>query len=249
MARYEVYLEYSKTGAAMAHVPDLWGCHLFADSRKHALAQLGDRIAEYLEWRCSMGAPTRAGYGPRRLEVVEEAYGTSPWTVSGVNAFFRWDAQPLTKAQLNDALKVMGAARETLMRLVDGINPRILRWKPYPGGRSVLRHLSHVESCERWYLSRLGIMTERTGGLFLLPHLAETRAAVTAALRRLDETTRTVIFEPHRDAANAIEKWTARKVVRRMVEHELEHIERIRDTIRRYSELPASTSGLALTRR
>ena len=236
MPRYDVYLEISKTGAVVAHVPDLLGCHLFADNSATAMARLGERVAGYIEWRRSIRIAVPSLGGRRQLSVVEEALTDALTGAPGARAFFAWDAQPLTKSQRAEALRILNASRSALLTLVEGIHPRVMRWAPAPKSRSVQRNLTHLERRERWYLSRLGITIPPPKGTSVRDQLDHTRDTVVDALNNLDETTLGVVFEPRRGAANNIEKWSARKVVRRLVEHELEHIDVIRDIIRRYSE-------------
>ena len=106
-----------------------------------------------------------------------------------------------------------------------------------PSPRQVLRHIGNAE---QWYVSRLVPPDELPAewdddeNLHWYEFLKMERETALACLRKLTDQQRSEVFFPKTWTRNPDEPWTVRKVVRRFLEHEREHIEQIRDSLVEY---------------
>jgi len=66
LVRFQVWLEQDETGAIIADVPQLPGCHTFGATQEEALENVREAIALYLEVR---GPPATQMLGVESIEV------------------------------------------------------------------------------------------------------------------------------------------------------------------------------------
>jgi hypothetical protein len=83
--------------------------------------------------------------------------------------------------------------------------------------------LRHIAIAEWWYISRLEIdlPTDFPVSTFELLHY--TRELARRNLHNLSKERRTLVFQPQKDPSPVCNLWTARKVLRRFVDHERLH--------------------------
>jgi DinB superfamily len=137
-----------------------------------------------------------------------------------VNAWFRHDWIPLNEEDIRCGLLLLSWGRETLLKMVSQLSAEILE-RTYPKERwNIAGILKHIGGAEWWYLDRLG--------------LAFSRAEVPEhPLERLDKV-RERLVEVLPDLAGSKqvvgvsgEFWSPRKLLRRAVWHEYDHIAHI----------------------
>jgi hypothetical protein len=104
-----------------------------------------------------------------------------------------------------------------LVDLVKNLEEEALDWKKDDDTPSIRDHLCRISEADLWYTDRLKRWPEAT-----LFRLAATRGVALERLRALDE--------EHLNAFTIFDgkKWTPRKIIRRMLEHEREQIQQIR---------------------
>lgn len=223
MSLYQVYLEEGADSGCLAHVPDLAGCVAHGEDRSTALAALPGAIRSYLDWCAAHGDPVPADAGGTvDLVVAEVVRGTAPWRRGGANALFSVDRIPLGDAELRTYLRRMTHAHADLLNVVralpaPGFSPE------GDGSASVARHIAEAEE---WYLSRLGQRIVPCGdGADLLHRLIDGRARAVEAILRLSPRQRDLVYVATECPSDDPEEgWTLRKVLRRTLEHELEHL-------------------------
>ena len=194
---------------------DLPGCFATGIDEAAALGALPAAIDRYLTIAVAAGAaapPEPAG----AIEVVERFHGSWHGTYE-VSSSFAADAEPVTERDVTFARAMLATARHRLLAAAD----RAPRWRA--GERTVGEVLHHVANAEWFYGSRLEVDPEsvRSSGLGeepdpkrrleLVRAWALQRIAALPALGTLERT--------HRD-----ERWTPRKVIRRYIYHELDHL-------------------------
>jgi predicted RNase H-like HicB family nuclease/uncharacterized damage-inducible protein DinB len=243
---YQVYLERSGEGLCMAHVLDLPGCTARGESREEALERLPDAMAAYHSWLERHGEPP-AGRGwvadeRVQLQVVGESEGVGPFDAGDAAALFPPDREPVSLEEMERYLRLSGHARSDLLALARPVPQALLEWQPYPGGFSIGRVLRHVGNAEEWYVSRLvppeTLPSEWEDDADLPPFefLEMERRTAIARLRQLTPQERGRVHTPSVWTRHPEEAWTLRKVLRRFLEHELEHtaqVRRILDLYRR----------------
>ncbi len=226
MTRYHLNLEVGSDGSCMAHVAELPGCFAIGATREEAIARSREAVAGYVEWLRSHGEPV--GDGEIEVEAAQEApvEGHFPGTPGDHVARFESDMGTVTDEEIGRALRWLGWSRAELEEMFAEVPYEELDWGP-PGETATMRSiLQHVASAEAWYLKNL-----EAGVAHQLPTTLETVRRW--AQRRLREMTR-----EERGALRLHdgEEWTARKVLRRFLEHEREHSGQLREMMAKKEE-------------
>ena len=117
----------------------------------------------------------------------------------------------------------MDHSRRDLLELVHGLDGDALRSRPRGGPRTVGNCLRHVAIAERWYITRLDIDLPTDFPRDRVGLLRYTRGLAERELKRLTKDLRTRVFQPKDDPSPVCNLWTARKVLRRLVDHERLH--------------------------
>ncbi len=228
MARYRACLEVGNGGACMAHVPELLGCFAVGSTREEALERLRDAISEYLAWLAKhREAPALSAESERvEIEVVEQVStaGGYPPEASGPVALFAADQEPISYHDLQTAVRLMEHARRDLLEFLRDVPDGLLHWRPAPDEPSIDETLLHMAQVEASFLARLEEESQQ-------PPFAQLTAVRSWAYHRLSRLTEA---ELSRLTTHGSEKWSARKVLRRFLEHDREHTAYIRSLLARY---------------
>jgi len=139
-----------------------------------------------------------------------------------VNAFFHADLAPLSAQDVKRASMIYTWQREELLAGVETL-PTELLTREFEGQRWTIEGiLRHIASVEFWYFSCLGFETELPPeGSSYLEWLTASEAMVNHLLPGL------VGFDQIYELQQ--EKWSARKLVRRLLWHQRDHIDHIRE--------------------
>lgn len=219
MARVVVYLETSEEalaeGGYLAHVPELPGCTARGETREAALARVREAIDEHVARSRANGLRAPAAYETVELDVTETDATTLPT-----------DYRPLTDADLDDLRARARASREAFLRALDEIPVEALEWRPGDDDWAMRWIVAHVAGADLWYASRL----EEDGMAELVWRLGATRDVLLERLATLRDDGRGAV------STHGGEPWTPRKVARRMLEHEYEHLQHLRQALDRYRE-------------
>lgn len=232
---YRVYLDGAPGGPWMGHVLEETGCIWIAASQEEVLARGPEAVAAFFAWLRGHGEPGAGPVEPAQitLEFVDAQEVAGCGQSGAAVGFFAPDRAVATVDDIATAVRRLGYARRDLLEAAAGLGAEALDWRPPGKKRTVRENLVHVRNCHGFYLSRL---LGRSGAetALTVPWPEETFAALTwvmeravAALLDLPPTLRAGVF-PARQPA---EDWTARKMLRRFVEHEREHVEVVRRTI------------------
>ncbi len=210
MAKFLVYIETkgdSPTNPGpVAHVPSLPGATARGKTIDEAKENIRQAVEEYLRLLRGVGEPVVRVSEGLSFE-FEEVDGTT----------FPTDFDPLHPNELEALLRWMAVSRQELVDLVRDLPEDALTWKPDADSRSIRDILFHLAEADVWYTDRLKQWPEAP--LFRLA------AARSVALERLRAATNT---DANTVTTHDGEEWTPRKIVRRMLEHEREHIQQIR---------------------
>jgi len=212
--RYRVYLASLHNGRTMAHVLSVPGCFAQGPTPEEALARTPAAIAEALDWLRRCGEPAPAPHEAIELEVVHQVLNKRAG--EDVIGFFPGEEIPVPADEVPRFLRLMGHSRRELLSLVQSLDEAELDARPGGRGWSIRYILRHVAAAELWYLTR--ILWER---------LERVRRLAVERLSGLGEEERS------RVAVRDGERWSARKVFRRFLEHEREHMGHIREVLGR----------------
>lgn len=236
MTTYRAYLEKGG-GLCMAHVLDLPGCFVRAASRDEALRVLPSAVAEYHAWLRRHDEPAPPPEAPVDFEVPEEVSGTGPFDPGDAAALFEPERVPVTPEEIEHHLRLMGHSRKDLLALIADLPDEILDWKPGPDVFDIRRVLRHVGNAEEWYVSRLvdpaKMRPSRDGDeeMPITDFLTMQRNAAVERLRALTEEERSRVWHPAQWTDHPYEPWSARKALRRFLEHEREHTGQAREIL------------------
>ncbi len=237
MTLYAVYLETAGDGDWMAHVLDLPGCLARAGSRAEALRQARQAIGDYHAWLRRHGEPAPPLAEPVEVEVAEEQAGLGPFDPGDAAALFAPERAPLARVEMERRFRLMAHSRADLLELVGGLPEEVLDWQAGLQAFSLRRLLRHVGNAEEWYVSRLAspeTLPPEWGhdeDLPIFEFLEMERRTAIARLRQLTEPELSGVFYPARWTGHPEEAWTARKVMRRFLEHEREHTGQAREIL------------------
>ena len=139
------------------------------------------------------------------------------------------DLEPLGHDDLAAGVAVITASRKDLLAALESAGPGALERREQGGdGWTLRRVLVHIAGGELYFLDRLGLadrLPEQPPDVDPMPLLDETRRQVLNVLNGLDDTwlSKAVTVDG--------ETWTLRKVLRRLREHEAEHLARVRSIL------------------
>jgi len=226
---YPVYLETTDDGRCMAHVLDLPGCFARGQSRMEALQALPGAIQEYYAWLRRHGELPPSGGERFGVKVAGESKGCAPFEPGDAAALFPPERKPITLEEMEYYFRLMSHARTDLLAIVRNLPSDVLDWQSDAGSLSIRKLLRHVGNAEKWYVSRVvpleGLPAEWEDDeeMPVLEYLEMVRRTAIARLRQLNENERSSVFHPAYWTRHPEEAWTARKVLRRFLEHEREH--------------------------
>lgn len=236
MSRLAVYLEIDDGGRCMAHVPELPGCFVRASSRDRALALMSAAIRIYYAWLHRHGEPSLPEEATAEIKIAGEVGGVGPFDPGSAAALFPPGQGEITPGEIEYCFRLMTHSRADLLALVCGLPDEVLDWQQ-EGVFSVRRLLRHVGDAEEWYVSRivppetLPPEWEHDENLPIFEFLEMERRTAVERLQQLTRTERTKVFYPTCWTDHPEEPWTARKVLRRFLEHEREHTVQAQDIL------------------
>jgi predicted RNase H-like HicB family nuclease/uncharacterized damage-inducible protein DinB len=243
MIPYTVYLEINDEGACMAHVMELRGCTVRANSRSEVAQQLSQAVRSHLDWLQQHGEPDPGADAAFEIQISDKTAAFGPFNPGDAAALFPPDLLPATDEDIALTLRLAEYARRDLLTLVQPLPESVLDRLPAGSTFSLRELLRHLGNAEEWYISRLVEHDnlppewEHDDALPLFDFLAMERRTAIENLRRLDADQRMGVFYPTQWTPHPEEPWTARKVLRRLVEHELEHTRQVKDILAEFEQV------------
>jgi predicted RNase H-like HicB family nuclease/uncharacterized damage-inducible protein DinB len=213
MTKYLVYIE--KTGdpiahqGVVAHVPALPGASARGETVEEVKKNIREVIKEYLRLLRDVGESV-----PRFSEGIDLDFEEVDSTT------FLTDYDTLRPNEMEMLFRWMAVSRQELMDLVRDLPEEAFDLKEDENSMSIREILCHLAEADLWYTDRLKRWPEAP-----LYRLAAARGVALERLRDLSESKRASV------TSYEGEEWTPRKVMRRMLEHEREHIHRIRELL------------------
>jgi hypothetical protein len=225
-------LENNIEGRTLAWALDYPGCFAYGTDETEALVRLPRALLEYEVWIKDHTTDFWVDLKDMDMRVVEsfetfcidENYNRVPDGQGyEINAWFIDDWRPLTEVEIERGLKIFHWQREELLAGLTTLDPEILE-KDFPGQRwNILGIVEHVANAELWYLSRLDLTDLSHKDLSADP---KARLGQTAAL--IDRVFPKFINEVNVAGIEG-EFWSYRKILRRTLWHQRDHIEHIKE--------------------
>lgn len=214
MKTYHVYIETSQDaldeGGPLAHLPELPGCTArgkTVEATKDAIRRAAQDYVAFLRTQGERSLPDEFDFDFHEVK----DYTLPP------------DYEPTTPEEIARAKRWLEASRRVVLAEIGYLPSEAWDWKPAPDEWSLRSITNHMGGAELYLTDKL-MEPDRA-----LPDRLETTRR--AAFERLDALTaenmsRVTTFDG--------EAWTPKKVLRRMLEHEQEHLAQIRDLVARF---------------
>lgn len=242
----DIYLDVATSGRVMAHLLEPPGLGMRFESRAAMRPRLPRAVAAHLAWVRRHGEsvpPAR----PDRYQVAEEVFVAGNFESGDDVGFYRPDAVPVTPGEIDRYLRIAGYAHQDLFQLVQELSQTALDWIR-DGGRPIRTILRHVVSAELWYMTRIIDDPDLHG---MPAGLAETDRRIDATedmverlrivwpafqqwARSLTDDVRGRVTVPTWFTERTEERWSARKMLRRCIEHCREHSSSIEQILAAY---------------
>ena len=220
-----VGLERGVEGRSLAWALNFPGVFAYGNSDAKALEALPQVFADFEIW---LGQRSRTSRLPlANLEIpVEESFDVILTDENyPVNAFFEDDRYPLDAEEIENAAKIHSWQRQDLLAGVKDPEPELMT-RMLPGQRwNINGILNHIGRTEIRYLYKLNLPLPREDLLVHNPFkiLELSYGIVQKALPGLEGNTRVVDVDG--------ELWSARKLLRRRLWHQRDHIEHIQQIV------------------
>lgn len=231
---YALYLESGpRRKKTMVHVLDLLGCIARGTTTGEALEATPGAIRDFLRFLQRHGdrVDPEAEFSTAIAEHVMEG----PWLGDGnPEPGFAPDFEPLTLEEQGALLDRLGWLRDDLLEMISSIPPDQLLAEPEGRGRPIIKIVDHIADAQGAYLrAGLGPAPELAPALRAVRQGPETMPAALshlwalsmARLRAMSEKERT------RTVRRGQKTWSARRALRRMLEHDWEHLVEIRERL------------------
>jgi len=227
-------LENNIEGRTLAWALDYPGCFAYGEDEAEALIRLPRKLLQYEIWIKDHTSEPWVEFADLDLRVVEryktfwigeDHYPALKGEGYEINAWFIDDWRPISKEEIEHALKIFHWQREELLAGLSTIEPDILEMDRPNQRWNILGIVKHIANAELWYLSRLDLTPLSHRDLALEP---EDRLAQTAAL--IEKYFPTFLDEVNVTGIEG-EFWSYRKIVRRTLWHQRDHIEHIKELV------------------
>jgi predicted RNase H-like HicB family nuclease len=218
-----ICLEIGPKGTG-AFAPAYPGCWVFGRTPERAMEKERAAISEWFKWLRRHGEQIPEPEGDIELEVAEMLrVDYNPVEAGKPEPLFWSEVPPIGEDDIARTLELMEYSREDLLKLVQGLDEEVLNWHPPGEPRTIENCLRHIAYVEPWYLSRLELKlpTDYPEDVFEL--LSYTRRIVVDCLHNFPQEKMEGVFQPTKDPSPICNLWTARKVLRRLVDHERLH--------------------------
>lgn len=234
MTEYALYIESGpKHKKTMIHVPDLLGCIAQGPTTEEALASTPESIRLFLRFLQSHGDKVKPEAKFTTKVAIHITEGT--WIGQGdPPSGFAPDFQPLSAADLRIYLQRLDWLQTDFIQLLRNIPRKKMLVKPEIG-RTIQQIAGHVSESHGVYLRYLvgkvdglsdALKAVREEGPDALPAtLSDLWQVSNSRLKVLTEEERTAHI-PHGQTT-----WMARRCLRRMLEHNWEHLQEVTNRI------------------
>ena len=226
--RVRVGLENGFEGKrSIAWALDFPGCVAYGADSSEALLRFPQAVIRFCGWADSHAGAPWAELDDMDIRLVEtwEVYSIhrafNPANdLLEINAWFRDDWKVLEADEIDSAIQVLEWQRADLMQIVSELGDARLD-QPHEGEKWTIRGLlAHIATAEWWYLDRFDLFGPRS----LLPRSPFERTAMVR--QRLLEVLPTLAGKDWVFGKDG-EFWSPRKLLRRTIWHERDHIEHI----------------------
>jgi hypothetical protein len=232
---FQVGIENNNDGRSIAWALEHPGCFAYGINGEKAITNLENAFKEYAGWILRHKPEPWFSFDKNDFGIVingtwevyfidDDLNKTSEGDYYSVESFFPYDWKPLTTIEIKHALDMLTWSRDDLLQSIHGLNEAKLNQK-YEGERwSINGILNHVGGAEWWYMERLGLAFPRAEvPEEPLARLEKVRGHFNVMLPKLEGVKQVIGMSG--------EFWSPRKVLRRALWHERDHVDHIRKLV------------------
>jgi uncharacterized damage-inducible protein DinB len=227
-------LENNIEGRTLAWALDYPGCFAYGADEPEALIRMTRALLKYEIWIKDHTPESWVDFSDLDIRVVErfdtfhmnDNYCLVPEGQGyEINAWFHDDWRPLGAKEVEQALKIFTWQREELLGGVSTLAHDILEMERAGERWTIIGIMKHIANAELWYLSRLGLAPFERDSLASDPEdrLNQTAALVEDQFQQLVDSVKVLGIDG--------EFWSPRKVLRRTLWHQRDHIEHIKKLV------------------
>ncbi len=221
--------------ATGAFVPDCPGCWVFGHTKERAKEKVRIAIVEWFDWLEKHGENTPDISNKLEIEVTEMLrLDYNPVKAGKPEPLFWSEVPPVKKEDIKRTIRLIAYSRKDLLNLVSNLTGKQLSFKSPDKPRTVKNCLKHIAYVETWYITRLNIELSENYPKDVFGLLNYTRKMVVSSLSNLPKEKMRGIFQPSKYKSPICDLWTARKVLRRLVDHERLHTKYIQSLLKMY---------------
>ncbi|HEY8806585.1 MAG TPA: type II toxin-antitoxin system HicB family antitoxin [Candidatus Limnocylindria bacterium] len=209
MTDAKIYVQQADDAYFMARVPALPGANASGRTRDEAIANARKAFRAYRDLLEARGVSVE-----HWKDIDPDALAVDDAPPSGV---FPGEDTALAEHEIRDFLHQFEASRAALISLVKGLSAPQLEKKPTETMWSVRETLEHIMEADTQFLAKLEKWPDDPFGTLQATHRI--------AFQRFS------VMEPSDFVDHEImgRRWTTRRVMRRMLEHEFEHYAHIKE--------------------
>ena len=219
---------------SLAWALDFPGCFAYGDDETDALIRLPGELLNFEVWVKDHTSAPWVDFGGLDFRIVEhytthfinDQYELMPdGQGHEINAWFIDDWRPLTEEEVSHAMSVFRWQRDELLAGLSTIEQDILE-KERPGQRwNIIGIARHIANAEFWYLQRLGLTNLSRNNLAedMEERLAQTASIIEEQFPKFPGQIKVAGIDG--------EFWSYRKIVRRTLWHQRDHIEHIKELV------------------
>ena len=227
--------------ATGAFVPDCPGCWVFGRTKERAIEKVSIAIVKWSEWLKKHGESISEISNKVEIEVTEVLrVDYNPAEAGKPEPLFWSEVLPVQRDDIERTVRLLGYSRKDLLDLLPDISDECLDWKPPGKPRTIRNCLKHIAYVEPWYINRLNIQVPEDYPDDVIELLNCTRNIVIECLKNFPKRKMRGIFQPKKDRNPVCDLWTARKVLRRLVDHERLHTKYIEKVLKMYHEMKSA---------
>jgi uncharacterized damage-inducible protein DinB len=221
-------LENGIEGRSLAYALDHPGCFAYGADGGDAIVTLPQAFLKYRDWIANHTRDSwlseLGDFDIRLVETwqtyfVDDQFETTDGEGKEVNAWFRHDWKPLSAQEIQRGLDLLAWSRADLLEAFSGLQDARLD-EPHPGEKRTIRGiLAHVATTEWWYLTRLNLAND-------LPRESLPKDPVERLQHVRSYLRQTLVQLAGSQQVTGVEGeiWSPRKLLRRVLWHELDHV-------------------------
>lgn len=227
-----VGLENNFNGRSLAWALDYPGCFSYGKDATEAVVGIPRALIDYqkrIEKYTDKSWFDLGDFDVRLVELFEDYHINDmyEWAEEGrtIQAWYRHDWKPLTQQDTEHIGLLLKWSRSEILEILNPLSEEQLAFQPEGERWSILGIAAHVGTTEWWLLDRIGMASIPRASLVpdVKERMQQTRTVVESVLPELAGLEKVVGKEG--------EFWSPRKVMRRLLWHEMDHIQHIQKLI------------------